>query len=79
MPTVAATMNIPQIALGCGYESAASAETMEELRQQPQHAKAAGVLSLIEVKCAVGARADLGRPKTTPKENRDNFMKFLSE
>lgn len=79
MPTVAATMNIPQIALGCGYESAASAETMEELRQQLQHAKAAGVLSLIEVKCAVGARADLGRPKTTPKENRDNFMKFLSE
>lgn len=79
MPTVAATMNIPQIALGCGYESAAAAETMEELRQRLQHAKAAGVLSLIEVKCAVGARADLGRPKTTPKENRDNFMKFLSE
>lgn len=79
MPTVAATMNIPQIALGCGYESAASAETMEELRQRLQHAKAAGVLSLIEVKCAVGARADLGRPKTTPKENRDNFIKFLSE
>lgn len=79
MPTVAATMNIPQIALGCGYESAASAETMEELRQRLQHAKAAAVLSLIEVKCAVGARADLGRPKTTPKENRDNFIKFLSE
>lgn len=40
---------------------------------------AAAVLSLIEVKCAVGARADLGRPKASPKENRDIFMEFLRD
>lgn len=77
MPTVAATMNIPQIALGCGYECAVSVHTMEELKMQLQYSKEKAILSLIEVKCAIGARADLGRPATTPKENRDNFMGFL--
>lgn len=79
MPTVAGTMNIPQIALGCGYESAVSARTPEELKEALQQAKKAAVLSLIEVKCAVGARADLGRPKTSPRENRDSFMEYLRD
>ena len=34
-------------------------------------------LSLIEMFCALGARADLGRPTTTPQENRDAFMAFV--
>lgn len=79
MPTVSATMNIPQIALGCGYESAVSVQTMEELKEKLQQTKEAAVLSLIEVKCAVGARTDLGRPKTSPKENRDHFMEYLRD
>ena len=40
---------------------------------------AAGELALIEVMCSVGSRADLGRPTTTPQENRDALMRFLSE
>ena len=31
----------------------------------------------LEVKCAIGARADLGRPTTSPKENKEAFMKLL--
>ncbi|MCM1425816.1 MAG: phosphonopyruvate decarboxylase [Eubacterium sp.] len=77
MPTVAATMNIPQIALGCGYEYAVSIQTMDELKLQLQYTKEVSCLSLIEVKCAIGARENLGRPVTTPKENRDSFMEFL--
>ena len=34
---------------------------------------------LLEVKVAKGARPDLGRPKTTPVENKLDFMKFLSD
>lgn len=79
MPTVADTMDIRQIALGCGYESAVSVDRKEELKKQLLQAKKASILSLIEVKCAMGARADLGRPKTTPKENRDSFMKYLRD
>lgn len=79
MPTAAVTMNIPQIAMGCGYESAVSVQTMDELKEMLRRAKDTAVLSLIEVKCAVGARADLGRPLTTPKENRDSFMEYLRD
>ena len=35
-------------------------------------------LSMIEVKCSIGARADLGRPTTTALENKQNFMDYLS-
>ena len=77
MPTAAGTMNIPQIALGCGYEAAVSVQSMEELKGQLWRAKQNSILRLIEVKCAIGARAGLGRPKMTPKENRDSFMEYL--
>lgn len=35
-------------------------------------------LSLIEVKCSIGAREDLGRPKTSPIENKHIFMDYLN-
>ena len=34
---------------------------------------------LLEIRCACGARADLGRPTTTPVQNRDAFMAFLQD
>lgn len=40
-------------------------------------AKARNELSLIEVKCSIGARDDLGRPTTTALENKVNFMNYL--
>lgn len=79
MPTVASTIDICQIALGCGYESAVTVDRMDDLKERLQQAKEASILSLIEVKCAIGARADLGRPETMPKENRDSFMEYLRE
>lgn len=39
--------------------------------------KAGHELALIEVKCALGARADLGRPTTTPQQNKAVFMAWL--
>ena len=36
-----------------------------------------GVLLIIEVRCSVGAREDLGRPTTTALENKQNFMEYL--
>ena len=42
-------------------------------------AKNRSELSLIEVKCSIGAREDLGRPTTTALENKENFMAYLKE
>ena len=40
-------------------------------------AKSRNKLSLIEVKCSIGARVDLGRPTTTALENKANFADCL--
>ena len=79
MPTVAGSMDITAIAKACGYPSAVSVNSFEALDEALEKAKAANELSLIEVKCSIGARADLGRPTITSIKNKENFMNFLSE
>ena len=44
-----------------------------------KEAKESGELYFIEVKAAIGARTNLGRPTTTAIENKKNFIKFLNE
>ena len=52
---------------------------VDSLRNALNEAKGKKELSFIEVKCAIGARDDLGRPTTTARENKEEFMKYLSE
>ena len=78
MPTVSPTIRLAKIAEDCGYAWTKEVSTMEELRDALERAREGHRLSLIQVHCALGARDDLGRPTTTPKENRDAFMHRLS-
>lgn len=78
MPTVAEKIDFVQIAKGCGYPYAVCVRTFQELDCELEAAKRRNQLSMIEVKCAIGARSDLGRPTTTTLENKQNFMKYLS-
>ncbi len=78
-PTVAGKIDLVQIAKGCGYPEAVCADSFEQLDQALAEAKSGKGLRLIEVKSSIGAREDLGRPTTTAKENKENFMKFLAE
>ena len=77
MPTVASQIDIVAIAKACGYPNAVSVNTFEALDQELEAAKARQELSLIEVKCSIGAKDDLGRPTTTALENKVNFMEYL--
>ena len=77
MPTVAESMDFCGIARACGYPEANSAESPEELDRCLRNAKESNSLSLIEVKCSIGARKDLGRPTSTPLENKLAFMKNI--
>ncbi|MBN7773751.1 phosphonopyruvate decarboxylase [Clostridium aminobutyricum] len=79
MPTVAQHINIPQIALGCGFSEAISVKTYDELEKALHDAKKADKLILIEAKAVIRARSDLGRPQTTPKQNKEEFMRYLKE
>ena len=79
MPTVASSMDFVTVAKACGYPHAVSVDCFEELDRELSAAKESQELFLIEVKSSLGARDDLGRPTTTALENKNNFMKYISE
>lgn len=78
MPTVSSTINLPMIAQACGYENVVSVNDFETLDFELINCKKSNKLSFLEVKCSIGARADLGRPTTTALENKINFMNYLA-
>lgn len=79
MPTVASKIDLVAIAKACGYPNAVSVDTFDTLDAELEAAKGRNELSLIEVKCSIGARDDLGRPTTTAQENKQSFMEYLKE
>ncbi len=77
MPTVVGSIDLVAIAKACGYPNAVCVDNFEALDRELEAAKSRNELSLIEVKCSIGAREDLGRPTTTALENKHNFMGYL--
>jgi phosphonopyruvate decarboxylase len=67
-----------QTALDAGYRQSFFVRTEDELRQTIIKAVDGPKPCLIEVACAVGSRPDLGRPTTTPQQNRDDLMCWLN-
>lgn len=79
MPTVAGSIDLVAIAKACGYPNAVCVDNFADLDKELKEAKARKELSLIEVKCSIGARSNLGRPTTTALENKQGFMEYLKE
>lgn len=79
MPTVAGSVDLVAIAKACGYPNAIYVDNFDDLDKELETAKERGELSLVEVKSAIGAREDLGRPTTTALENKRNFMEYLRQ
>ncbi len=77
MPTVAGNIDLVSIAKACGYPYAVKAENFEDLDRELETAKDRDELSLIEIACSIGARADLGRPTTTTFKNKKSFMEYI--
>jgi phosphonopyruvate decarboxylase len=76
-PTVGLKIDLPAVARALGYRAAFSADSRETLAaalEEVAHTK--GPL-LLEVKVKKGNRPDLGRPTTTPIENKKALMEFL--
>lgn len=76
-PTVALDIDILGIARAAGYERVARARTESELRSCLQELKCSPGPSLLEIQVRCGSRKDLGRPETTPIQNKDSFMDFI--
>lgn len=78
-PTVGLSINIPQIAKAVGYKNAYSVCTKENLLTILDEVKRQDGPTLLEIKVKKGNRKDLGRPTTTPIENKEALMAFLKD
>lgn len=76
-PTVGLKINFPSIAKAVGYKSVYSVASKDELQQQLSNLGEAPVF--LEVKVKKGNRKDLGRPTTTPIQNKEALMEFLKK
>ena len=79
MPVCCGHLNICELAKASGYHAVFAADSEETLSQALRDAMCAAVSGpvLLEVRCACGARSDLGRPTSTPIENRNGLMSSL--
>jgi phosphonopyruvate decarboxylase len=78
-PTVGLKINLPAIAQAVGYPVVYSVETKEYLQELLAKIKDQEGPVFLEVKVKKGNRKDLGRPTTTPIQNKEALMSFLAE
>ncbi len=76
-PTVGFETSLPKIAEACGYREVVSVTTADEVKAEMARLREVEGPVMLEIRTNKGARDDLGRPKTTPVENRDAFMARL--
>lgn len=78
-PTCGFAVSITGIANACGYKLTLQARTEEEIIDKLRVIRSAGGPVMLEIILKKGARKNLGRPKSPPKENKTKFMEFLAK
>lgn len=78
LPTGGTHADLTAIARACGYERAACVTERGDMEERLAAYALGSGLRFLEVKCAIGARSDLGRPTTSPQENKTAFMAHLA-
>jgi phosphonopyruvate decarboxylase len=73
-PTVAGNLDFRAIALACGYKRYLQANNEEGIREAWGQLQENNGPVFFELKIATGSRDDLGRPASTPAENKKAFM-----
>ena len=76
-PTVGLNIDFPRISRAVGYPHTYSVSTKEDLQEILKEIQKQEGLTLLEVKVKKGNRKDLGRPTTTPIENKEALLDFL--
>ncbi|HQY19742.1 MAG TPA: phosphonopyruvate decarboxylase [Ignavibacteria bacterium] len=78
-PTAGFKISFTEIAKACGYKTTLLAETREQIKNDFNVLKNSFGPSLLEIRINKNSRSDLGRPSSSPMENRNDFMKFLNQ
>jgi len=82
-PTVGLKIDLPAVAKAVGYKATVSVASKDELEKElstlNSQVSIVGGPILVEVKVKKGNRKDLGRPTTTPIQNKEALMDFLKK
>jgi len=76
-PTTSPTVSFERLALANNYRGAETVENREDLDRACREMLSADGPRMLIVRVKKGARKDLGRPTTTPIENKEAFMSDL--
>ena len=80
-PTVGQKIDVEAIAKAVGYKEVVSVDSQSALIHAMNHVNSAAIggVCLINVNVRKGNRKDLGRPTTTPQQNKEALMKELQK
>ena len=78
-PTVGLDIDLCSVAKALGYKAAFSADNKDDLDVLLREVKHVDGPLLIQVRVKKGNRQDLGRPSTTPVQNKEALMAFLKD
>ena len=82
-PTVGLKIDLPAVAKAVGYKSVCSVDSKDALEKQLSMINSQLSISegpvLLEVRVKKGNRKDLGRPTTSPIQNKEALMSFLEK
>ena len=76
-PTVGQQIDLPAVAKAVGYKAVFSVDNAEALKDVLPQVKAQQGPVLLQVLVRKGNRKDLGRPTTTPIQNKEALMNYL--
>ena len=78
-PTVGLKIDLPAVAKAVGYKATYSVDSKAELESVLAKVNSFESPVLLEIKVKKGNRKDLGRPTTTPIQNKEALMQFLKK
>lgn len=78
-PTVGLKIDLPAVAKAVGYKATYSVDSKAELESVLAKVNSFESPALLEIKVKKGNRKDLGRPTTTPIQDKEALMTFLKK
>jgi phosphonopyruvate decarboxylase len=79
MATAGLRVSFTEIVKACGYTEGWRVKRRDDLAEKLAQLRSVQGPAMLEIMVRQGARSDLGRPKTSPLENKAAFMEFLSQ
>ncbi|MGM0408337.1 MAG: phosphonopyruvate decarboxylase [Bacteroidota bacterium] len=76
-PTIGRTINFPGVVEAVGLKSFGIVQTITDINNVLPQIVKDNHTAFLEIKIKKGARQDLGRPATTPKQNKNALKQFL--